>query len=77
LRAKRQSLEEESLKKRLVMHEKNAKELSERLKDAEERAAKEIEEVRARSEERVGELIVEKSELRDRVNGLEKQLFTL
>jgi len=37
LRAKRQALEEESLKKRVFLHEKNAKELSEKLKESEKR----------------------------------------
>jgi hypothetical protein len=33
--------------------------------------------MRGRCEERVGELIVEKSELKDKAVALEKQLFTL
>ena len=70
-------MEEDSLKKRLAMHDKNAKDLSERLKESEERAVKEVEEIRGRCEERVGELIVEKSELKDKVAALEKQLFNL
>jgi hypothetical protein len=77
LRAKRQSIEEDSLKKRLAMHEKNARELAERLKEAEERSSKESEEVRGRCEERVGELVVERSELKDKVVAMEKQLFNL
>jgi hypothetical protein len=77
LRAKRQSIEEDSLKKRLAMHEKNARELAERLKEAEERSSKESEEVRGRCEERVGELVVERSELKDKVVNMEKQLFNL
>ena len=77
MRAKRQSIEEDSLKKRLAMHEKNARELAERLKEAEERSSKESEEVRGRCEERVGELVVERSELKDKVVNMEKQLFNL
>ena len=77
MRAKRQSIEEDSLKKRLAMHEKNARELAERLKEAEERFIKESEEVRGRCEERVGELVVERSELKDKVVAMEKQLFNL
>lgn len=77
MRAKRQSMEEDSLKKRLAMHEKNARELAERLKEAEERSSKESEEVRGRCEERVGELVVERSELKDKVVAMEKQLFNL
>ena len=77
MRAKRQSIEEDSLKKRLAMHEKNARELAERLKEAEERSSKESEEVRGRCEERVGELVVERSELKDKVVAMEKQLFNL
>jgi len=43
LRAKRQSLEEDTLKKRLAIHEKNSKELSDRLKSSEERHSQELE----------------------------------
>ena len=59
------------------MHEKNARELAERLKEAEERSSKESEEVRGRCEERVGELVVERSELKDKVVAMEKQLFNM
>lgn len=70
-------MEEDSLKKRLAMHDKNAKDLTERLKESEDRAVKETEEIRTRCEDRVGELIVEKSELKEKVVALEKQLFSL
>lgn len=70
-------MEEDSLKKRLAMHDKNAKDLTERLKESEDRGVKETEEIRTRCEDRVGELIVEKSELKEKVVALEKQLFSL
>ena len=70
-------MEEDSLKKRLAMHDKNAKDLTERLKESEDRAVKETEEIRTRCEDRVGELIVEKSDLKEKVVALEKQLFSL
>ena len=56
LRAKRQALEEDTLKKRLLVHEKNAKELSERVKTAEERHINEVESVRNELDQRVGEI---------------------
>lgn len=43
LRAKRQALEEDTLKKRIQVHEKNARELAERGKAAEERHVQEVE----------------------------------
>ena len=43
LRAKRQALEEDTLRKRLSIHEKNSKELSDRLKSSEERHTQEQE----------------------------------
>ena len=70
-------MEEDSLKKRLAMHDKNAKDLTERLKESEDRAVKEVEEIRTRCEERANELIVEKTELKEKVVTLEKQLFSL
>ena len=65
------------MKKRVSLHEKNAKELSEKLKESEKRHGLEIDQVRAFSEERLGELIFEKSELKEKVHSLEKDLYQI
>jgi uncharacterized protein with von Willebrand factor type A (vWA) domain len=77
LRAKRQSLEEETLRKRLQVHERNARELAERLREAENRHQGELETLNAQSEVRVGELIIEKSEVKERLMAIERASFTL
>ena len=77
MRAKRQALEEESLKKRLALHEKNAKELAEKLREVEARLQAEAEQGRAQSEIRIGELIIEKSEAKERGLALERQVHQL
>jgi hypothetical protein len=74
LRAKRQSMEEDSLKKRLALHEKNAKELSEKLREVEARLQAESEQSRAQSEIRIGELIIEKSEIKEKSLVIERQV---
>ena len=77
MRAKRQALEEETLKKRLHLHQENSKELAERVRESEHRYAKESEGFRFESEERLGELIIEKSELKDKILALDKQLYSI
>ena len=77
MRAQRQALEEDSLKKRLALHEKNAREITDKMREIQETAGLEAEAMRARYEERIGEIIVERSELKDKLLGLEKQVFTL
>jgi hypothetical protein len=51
--------------------------MTERLRSGEERAARELEAVRAQGEERVGELIIEKSDIKDKLAAIEKQMFAL
>ncbi len=57
LRAKRQALEEETLKKRLVIHEKNSKELSDRFKESEQRHTDEVEALKKEQSERIREVV--------------------
>ena len=77
LRAKRQTLEEESLRKRLAIHERNSRELSEKLRDNEGRHCAEVSAIKSQGEARIAELVAEKSELALRVLGLEKQVASL
>ena len=75
LRAKRQALEEDTLKKRLSIHEKNSKELSDRIKSSEERHSSELDALKIQNEERVSELSQERNELKEKLIGIEKQLY--
>ena len=77
LRAKRQALEEDTLKKRVLVHEKNARELAERARAAEERHGQEVEEMRSELEKRVSEVTGEREVLRERVSNSEKQLYAV
>lgn len=51
--------------------------MAERVRVSEHRYAKEHEGLRFESEERLGELVIEKSELKDKILALDKQLYTL
>lgn len=51
--------------------------MAERVRVSEHRYAKEHEGLRFESEERLGELIIEKSELKDKILALDKQLYSL
>ncbi len=59
LRAKRQALEEETLRRRLALHEQNGKELAERVREAEARGAAESEQARVKSNGDLVEVSVE------------------
>ena len=72
MRAKRQALEEDTLKKRLSIHEKNSKELSDRIKSSEERHSSELDALKIQNEERVSELSQERNELKEKLIGIEK-----
>lgn len=77
LRAKRQALEEETLKKRLVIHEKNSKELSDRLKESEQRHTDEVETLKNELSERIREVVQERDGLREKLINVEKQLYAV
>jgi rubrerythrin len=72
LRAKRQTLQEDTLTKRLLVHEKNARELADRVRAAEERHAQEVDMVRRELEQRVVEVAGERDSIREKVNNVEK-----
>lgn len=59
------------------MHEKNAKELADKLREVEARLQAEAEQGRAQSEIRIGELIIEKSEAKEKGLALERQVHQL
>ena len=77
LRAKRQALEEDTLKKRLLIHEKNARELAERLKTSEERHSEEVEQMRNEQAVRIEEIATERDTLKEKVTSGEKQLYAV
>ena len=77
LRAKRQALEEETLKKRLVIHEKNSKELSDRFKESEQRHTDEVEALKKEQSERIREVVQERDALREKLINVEKQLYAV
>lgn len=61
--------------KRLALHEKNARELAEKLRETENKFGEEVTTIRKTGEERVDELISEKGELTQKVHSLEKSLY--
>lgn len=63
------------MKKRLALHEKNARELAEKLRETENKFGEEVTTIRKTGEERVDELVSEKGELTQKVHSLEKSLY--
>lgn len=53
----------------MQIHERNAKEMSERLKEQENRHAKELEDI----QERMGEVVIERSENKEKASKFEKE----
>jgi hypothetical protein len=57
-----------------VLLDKSSKELSEKLRDCEARSANDLETLKTQSDERIGDLMGEKSELREKLGKLESEV---